>query len=59
MIEKNTLKSKKYVEILKRAFENLFPMEFPDLEVFLDNRYDQQFTQKDLSYFLNNNKEFS
>ena len=43
---------RKYVEILKRAFENLFPMEFPELEEVLNNSFDRKFIQKDLSYYI-------
>jgi hypothetical protein len=42
----------KYIEILKRAFENLFPMEFPELEEVLDKKNNRKFTQKDLSCYL-------
>jgi DNA polymerase elongation subunit (family B) len=44
--------TKKYVEILKRAFENLFPMEFPELDEILSDKDNHKFIQKNLSCFL-------
>lgn len=44
--------TKKYVEILKRAFENLFPIKFPELDEFLNDKDNQKFIQKNLSCFL-------
>lgn len=43
---------KKYVELLKRAFENIFPLEFPELEELLTSDYHKKYTQKDLSCFI-------
>jgi hypothetical protein len=43
---------KKYVELLKRAFENIFPLEFPELEELLTPDYNKKYTQKDLSCFI-------
>jgi DNA polymerase-2 len=43
---------KKYVELLKRAFENILPFEFPDLNELLKSDYDKKSTQKDLSCFI-------
>jgi DNA polymerase elongation subunit (family B) len=44
----------KYVDILKRAFENLFPIEFPELEEYMKhkNQTDRKSVQKDLSCYL-------
>ncbi len=42
---------KKYVELLKRAFENIFPFEFPELEELLTSDYNKKSTQKDLISF--------
>ena len=41
---------KKYVELLKRAFENIFPFEFPELEE-LSKLYSQKSTQMNLLSF--------
>ncbi|MHA2397598.1 MAG: DNA polymerase domain-containing protein [Promethearchaeota archaeon] len=43
---------RKYVELLKRAFENIFPFEFPELEELLKSDYNHRSTQKDLSCFI-------
>jgi DNA polymerase-2 len=43
---------RKYVELLKRAFENIFPFEFPELEDLLKSDYNHRSTQKDLSCFI-------
>ncbi|MFX1410020.1 MAG: DNA polymerase domain-containing protein, partial [Promethearchaeota archaeon] len=43
---------KKYVELLKRAFENIFPFEFPELEELLTSDYNKKSIQKDLSCFI-------
>ncbi|MFW9827061.1 MAG: DNA polymerase domain-containing protein [Candidatus Thorarchaeota archaeon] len=43
---------KKYVELLKRAFENIFPFEFPELEDLLKSDYNKKSLQKDLSCFI-------
>ena len=42
---------RKYVELLKRAFENIFPFEF-ELEELLKPDYNKKSTQKDLSCFI-------
>ncbi|MFX1392154.1 MAG: DNA polymerase domain-containing protein [Promethearchaeota archaeon] len=42
---------KKYVELLKRAFENIFPFEFPELEELLKSNFNRKSVQKDLLYF--------
>ncbi|MFX1365745.1 MAG: DNA polymerase domain-containing protein [Promethearchaeota archaeon] len=43
---------KKYVELLKRAFENIFPFEFPELEELLTSDYNKKSIQKDMSCFI-------
>jgi DNA polymerase-2 len=43
---------KKYVELLKRAFENIFPFEFPELEDLLKSDYNKKSLQKDLTCFI-------
>jgi DNA polymerase elongation subunit (family B) len=43
---------KKYVELLKRAFENIFPFEFPELKELLTSDYNKKSLQKDLSCFI-------
>ncbi|MFW9946319.1 MAG: DNA polymerase domain-containing protein [Candidatus Odinarchaeota archaeon] len=43
---------KKYVELLKRAFENLFPFKFPELEELLKRDYDKKSSQQTLSCFI-------
>lgn len=43
---------KKYVELLRRAFENLFPFEFPELEDFIESKLNRYSTQKDLWCYL-------
>ncbi|KKM73544.1 hypothetical protein LCGC14_1409430, partial [marine sediment metagenome] len=43
---------KKYVELLKRAFENIFPIEFPELEELLKPDFNTKFIQKDLTCFI-------
>ena len=43
---------KKYIELLKRAFENIFPFEFPELDILLTKDYKNSSVQKDLSCFV-------
>lgn len=43
---------KKYVELLRRAFKNLFPFEFPELEESLKSKLNRNSTQKDLVCYL-------
>ncbi|MFX1526261.1 MAG: DNA polymerase domain-containing protein [Promethearchaeota archaeon] len=43
---------KKYIELLKRAFENIFPFEFPELEEVLKRDYWKKSSQRDLSCFI-------
>jgi hypothetical protein len=42
---------KKSVELLKRAFENIFPFEF-ELDDLLKSDYNKKSLQKDLSCFI-------
>ncbi|MFX1357684.1 MAG: DNA polymerase domain-containing protein [Promethearchaeota archaeon] len=48
---KHEYDKKKYIELLKRAFENLFPFEFPELEALLKLDFSKKLNQKDLSCF--------
>lgn len=41
----------KYIELLKRSFENLLPFEFPELEHLLKSDYNRRSVQKDLLCF--------
>ena len=50
--KKHQYDKKKYIELLKRAFENLFPFEFPELKVLLTKDYNNTSTQKNLSCFV-------
>ncbi|MFX1502383.1 MAG: DNA polymerase domain-containing protein [Promethearchaeota archaeon] len=50
--KKHEYDRKKYVELLKRAFENIFPLEFPELEELLKSDYNKKSLQKDLSCFI-------
>ncbi|MFX1390716.1 MAG: DNA polymerase domain-containing protein [Promethearchaeota archaeon] len=50
--KKHEYDRKKYVELLKRAFENIFPFEFPELEDLLKSDYNKNSLQKDLSCFI-------
>ncbi|MFX0000200.1 MAG: DNA polymerase domain-containing protein [Candidatus Hodarchaeota archaeon] len=50
--KKHEYDRKKYVELLKRAFENIFPFEFPELEKLLTLDYNKKLLQKDLSCFI-------
>jgi len=43
---------KKYVELLIRAFKNLFPYKFPELDELLNSKINKNSTQKDLVCFL-------
>ncbi|MFX1419792.1 MAG: DNA polymerase domain-containing protein [Promethearchaeota archaeon] len=49
--KKHEYDRKKYVELLKRAFENIFPFEF-ELDDLLKQDYDKKSLQKDLSCFF-------
>lgn len=50
--KKHQYDKKKYIELLKRAFENIFPFEFPELEELLKSDFNRKSTQKDLSCFI-------
>ncbi|MFX0152788.1 MAG: DNA polymerase domain-containing protein, partial [Candidatus Hodarchaeota archaeon] len=50
--KKHEYDRKKYVELLKRAFENIFPFKFPELEELLTSDYNKKSLQKDLSCFI-------
>ncbi len=50
--KKHEYDRKKYVELLKRAFENIFPFEFPELEELLTLDFNKKSLQKDLSCFI-------
>ncbi|MFX0136730.1 MAG: DNA polymerase domain-containing protein [Candidatus Hodarchaeota archaeon] len=50
--KKHEYDRKKYVELLKRAFENIFPLKFPELEELLSSDYNKKSLQKDLSCFI-------
>lgn len=43
---------KKYSELLRRAFENIFPFEFPDLENNIEQRFEKKTNQKNLLNFV-------
>ncbi|MFW9951179.1 MAG: DNA polymerase domain-containing protein, partial [Candidatus Thorarchaeota archaeon] len=45
---------KKYIELLKRSFENIFPFEFPELEELLKSESNTKSVQKLLFSFLEN-----
>ncbi len=51
--KKHQYDKKKYVELLKRSFKNIFPFEFPDLEEFSKVVFNQKSIQKDLMSFSN------
>ncbi len=50
--KKHEYDRKKYVELLKRAFENIFPLEFPELEELLKSAFNRKSTQMELISFL-------
>jgi DNA polymerase-2 len=50
--KKHQYDRKKYIELLKRAFENILPFEFPELEELLTLDVNNKSIQKDLFYFL-------
>jgi DNA polymerase elongation subunit (family B) len=50
--KKHQYDKKKYIELLKRAFENIFPLEFPELEELLKSDFNRKSTQKTLSCFV-------
>jgi len=49
--KKHQYDRKKYVELLKRAFENIFPFKFPELEELLKSDFNRKSIQKDLLCF--------
>jgi DNA polymerase-2 len=52
--KKHQYDKKKYIELLKRAFENIFPFEFPELEELIKSDIMRKSNQKDLVSFLEN-----
>ena len=50
--KKHLYDKKKYVELLKRAFENIFPFEFPELEELVKSDMMRKSNQKDLFCFI-------
>ena len=52
--KKHQYDKKKYVELLKRAFENIFPFEFPELEESIKSNVLRRYNQKNLASFLEN-----
>jgi len=50
--KKHLYDKKKYVELLKRAFENIFPFEFPELEELVKSDIMRKSNQKDLFCFI-------
>ena len=50
--KKHQYDKKKYIELLKRAFENIFPFKFPELEELLKSDFNRNWTQTDLSCFI-------
>ena len=49
---KHQYDKKKYIELLRRAFENIFPIEFPELEELLKSELNRKTSQKDLFCFI-------
>ena len=50
--KKHHYDKKKYVELLQRAFENLFPFEFPELDELLKSKINRKSIQKNLVSFM-------
>jgi DNA polymerase-2 len=50
--KKHQYDKKKYIELLKRAFENIFPFEFPELEDLLKIHSNRNLKQTDLVFFM-------
>jgi DNA polymerase-2 len=50
--KKHQYDKKKYVELLKRAFENIFPFEFPELGEMIKSNIMRNSNQKDLFSFV-------
>ena len=51
--KKHQYDKKKYIELLKLAFENILPFKFPDLEELSKSAFNQKSTQLDLISFQN------
>ncbi|MBA7513113.1 hypothetical protein ES705_05123 [subsurface metagenome] len=49
--KKHQYDRKKYIELLKRAFENIFSFKFPELEELLKSDFNRRSIQKDLLCF--------
>ncbi len=56
--KKHQYDKKKYIELLKRAFENILPFEFPELEQLLKLDVTNKSVQKDLLSFVSEEKHF-
>ena len=56
--KKHDYDRKKYIELLKRAFKSIFPLEFPELDDLLKSDFNRKSIQKDLSGFLWNKDYF-
>ena len=50
--KKHQYDKKKYVELIKRAFENIFPFEFPELEELIKSNIMRKSNQKDLFCYI-------
>jgi DNA polymerase-2 len=50
--KKHQYDKKKYIELLKRAFENIFPFELPEVEELLKSRANRKLSQQDLSCYI-------
>jgi DNA polymerase-2 len=50
--KKHQYDKKKYVELLKRAFENIFPFDFPELEELVKSNTMRKSNQKDLFCYI-------
>jgi len=50
--KKHQYDKKKYIELLKRAFENIFPFEFPEFKELLKSEFNRKSAQKNLSCFV-------
>jgi len=50
--QKHQYDKKKYLELLKRAFENIFPFEIPDINDLLNSDFTRKSIQKDITCFF-------
>jgi len=50
--KKHRFDKSKYIELLKRAFENIFPFKFPELNVLSQSNIERKFLQKSLLSFI-------